>query len=422
MEKKTRSPKFLMERKFMMALPLLVLLFITMAFWALGGGRPQQVISETSKGLNLQLPDAQLKDEGHLDKLSFYKAADADSIKRDEILRNDPYYKDSIATRQEKNLIIPTGINNNYKRLNGSSYNSNIDANEQRVYQKVAEINQQIDAPVQTQKAAQQPQNNTGNEQFSSDVDRLQSMVQTMTGKQQDDPEMQQLNGTLEKILDIQHPDRVKEKLREQSLKNKQQVFTISNQQTVAENTYFSSADTTKRQRHYGFYDADNDSKVLQNEAPNAVAAVVHGTQIISNGSTVKLRLATDVFINGQLVPRGSFVFGNASLADERLTINIPTIRLGNNLLPVALSVYDMDGLMGIHITGSINRDVAKQSADQSLQSMELLSMDQSLKAQATAAGVGAVKSLFSKKIKLVKVTVKAGYQVLLKGNNQQNF
>lgn len=422
MEKKTQSPKLLMERKFRMVLPLLVLPFITMAFWALGGGQPQQLITETNKGLNLQLPDAQLKDEGHLDKLSFYKAADADSIKRDEILRNDPYYKDSIATRQQKNLIIPTGINTNYKRLNGSSYNSSIDANEQRVYQKVAEINQQINAPVPNQKAVQEPQNRTGNEQFSSDVDRLQSMVQTMTGKQQDDPEMQQLNGTLEKILDIQHPDRVKEQLREQSLKNKQQVFTISTQQTVAENTYFSSANTAKRQHHQGFYDDSHNNNLLQKAVSNALAAVVHGTQIISNGSTIKLRLTTDVFINGQLVPKGSFLFGNASLADERLTINIPSIRYGNNLLPVALSVYDMDGLLGIHIPGSINRDVAKQSADQSLQSMELLSIDPSLKGQATAAGMGAVKSLFSKKIKLVKVTVKAGYQVLLKDNNQPNF
>jgi len=29
---------------------------------------------------------------------------------------------------------------------------------------------------------------------------------------------------------------------------------------------------------------------------------------------------------------------------------------------------------------------------------------------------------LFSKKLKLVKVTVKAGYKVLLKDNNQQNY
>ncbi|MFX6230601.1 conjugative transposon protein TraM, partial [Acinetobacter baumannii] len=84
-----------------------------------------------------------------------------------------------------------------------------------------------------------------------------------------------------------------------------------------------------------------------------------------TNGSTVKLRLTNDVYVNGLLVPKGNFVFGTASLENERLLITVPNIRYENNLLPVALSVYDMDGLAGIHIPGSINRDVAKQSADQ---------------------------------------------------------
>ena len=69
---------------------------------------------------------------------------------------------------------------------------------------------------------------------------------------------------------------------------------------------------------------------------------------------------------------KGNFVFGTAQLNDERLEINISSIRSGNNLFPVKLDVYDMDGLAGIYIPGAISRDVAKQSADNSLQLMEL--------------------------------------------------
>lgn len=419
MEKKQHSQRFLRQRKFMMVLPLLVLPFLTMTFWALGGGSGSQTaIAKTKPGLNLQLPDANLKDERNLDKLSFYKEADADSLKREEILRNDPYYKDSIGMRQQSSFSTTAALSG----LNRSPYSGSIDVNEQRIYQKVAELNQQINAPVNTAPANPTlKQVNSSNEQFSGEVDRLQSMMQLMTEKQQNDPEMQQLDGTLEKILDIQHPGRVREKLREQSLKNKQQVFTVSSQKQVIEDTYLQSGDTVARQKHNGFYDESNNSKSLQHTLPNAVAAVVHETQTVTNGSTVKLRLTTDVFINGLLVPKGSFVFGTASLENERLLITIPNIRYGSNLLPVALSVHDMDGLAGIHIPGSINRDVTKQSADQSLQSVEFMSLDPSLKGQATAAGVSAAKSLLSKKVKLVKVTVKAGYQVLLKDNNQQN-
>ena len=45
---------------------------------------------------------------------------------------------------------------------------------------------------------------------------------------------------------------------------------------------------------------------------------------------------------------------------------------------------------------------------------MQLMSLDPSLGAQAASAGLEAMKGFASKKVKLVRVTVKAGYPVLL--------
>ncbi|MFX5668608.1 hypothetical protein ABTE14_20310, partial [Acinetobacter baumannii] len=45
---------------------------------------------------------------------------------------------------------------------------------------------------------------------------------------------MQQLNGTLEKILDIQHPQRVKDKLKEKSMRQKQVVFAVNTSPKLA--------------------------------------------------------------------------------------------------------------------------------------------------------------------------------------------
>ena len=95
-------------------------------------------------------------------------------------------------------------------------------------------------------------------------------------------------------------------------------------------------------------------------------------------------------------------------------------VRYQNSLLPVALSAYDMDGLEGIYIPGAISRDVAKQSTDNALQNVGLNNLDPSIGMQAAGAGIQAAKSLISKKVKLIKVTVKAGYQVLLKDNNDK--
>ena len=106
---------------------------------------------------------------------------------------------------------------------------------------------------------------------------------------------------------------------------------------------------------------------------------------------------------------------------NERLEAEINSIRYKNQLFPVKLELYDMDGLPGIYIPGSISRDVAKNSADNSLQLMELTTLDPSLKAQAAAAGINTVKSLMSRKVKQVKVIIKEGYKVLLKDNNTEN-
>jgi hypothetical protein len=93
-------------------------------------------------------------------------------------------------------------------------------------------------------------------------------------------------------------------------------------------------------------------------------------------------------------------------------------LRWGSQILPVALEAYDLDGLPGIYIPGAITRDVAKEAADGSIHSIELGSLDPSIKAQATTAGISALKKLWSKKAKLVRVEVKAGYRILLKNNS----
>lgn len=416
------SVKFLRQRKMMVVLPLLVLPFITMAFWALGGGKGTGNDADKNKvaGLNLQLPNANLKSDKNEDKLSFYMEADADSLKRAELLRSDPFYKDSLQTKVSlmdatQHLNNPSTSRNG---LNTSVYQSGADANEQKIYQRINEINKQINAPETTASSL----NNTGapyqnNEQFTNDVDRMQEMMQMMDDKQETDPEMQQLNGTLDKILDIQHPQRVKDKLKEKSLQQKEVVFAISK---IPTQDNISLLDTIKHRSTstVGFYGTSETSS-HSNDDP-AVEAVVHANQTLVNGAIIKLRLSTDIYINGTLIPKGNFVYGSASLNDERLEIEINSIRFGNSLFPVKLEVYDMDGLPGIHIPGAITRDVAKQSADNSLQLMELSSVDPSFKAQAAAAGISAAKGLLSRKVKQVKVLVKEGYRVLLKSKSNQ--
>lgn len=205
--------------------------------------------------------------------------------------------------------------------------------------------------------------------------------------------------------------------MKEKSQKQKATVFIVSK---YLASFNISLLDTNKRKTNQiiGFYGLEN--TVNDNDADNAIEAIIPENTILVNNAVIKLRLAADIYINGVLIPKNNMVSGLVSLENERLQVEISSIRYNNSLFPVKLEVYDMDGLAGIYIPGAISRDVAKQSADNSLQLMELTSLDPSLKAQAAAAGINTVKSLLSKKVKQVKVMVKAGYRVLLRDKNIQ--
>jgi conjugative transposon TraM protein len=391
----------LRKRKFYLVLPLLALPFVTLAFWALGGGKTSDEVKPAT-GLNLQLPDAKLKDDKNLDKLSFYNQADRDSAKREEALRNDPNFRVQPDTAMNVLQMIPQ-----------TSVVGNVDANEKKIYSKINELNTQINQPNKSSTEYSPEISNTINKDFSGQVDKLQNMMKVMTEKNGSDSETIQLSGMMDKILDIQHPERVKEKIKEKSITNKTQVFAVES--SVPDNN-ISLMQSQKLRDHNSFYD---DNSTASDSIGNAIEAVVHETQIIVTGSTVKLRLTTNIYINGILIPKGNFIYGTASLENERLAIIISSVRYQNNLLPVALQVYDMDGLSGIYIPGSISRDVAKESAEKSLQGIDVTTLDPSVAAQVTGAGITAAKNLLSKKAKLVKVTLKAGYKILLKDNNK---
>ena len=95
MEKQVKTPKMIRQRRFLMVLPLLALPFMTMIFWALGGGKVEKVEAQAAvkKGFNINLPDANLKDDKPMDKMSYYDQAQLDSIKFLELVKNDPNYK-----------------------------------------------------------------------------------------------------------------------------------------------------------------------------------------------------------------------------------------------------------------------------------------------------------------------------------------
>ena len=412
------SQTFLRKRKMLMVLPFLVIPFLTMAFWAMGGGKKndQNKLSAV-QGLNLNLPDPKQKEDKLLDKLSFYDKADKDSAKMAEWMRSDPYYKEKADPEEpvgnELEQLTQTTASKYNQKLNVSPFDKGKMQPEDQVMQKLSLLQKELNKNSVTPQSKEPDiyDTNQPNPEFASEVDRLENMMGMMNKGNTEDPEIKQINNTLQKILDVQHPEIVRERIKEKSLLHKETVFAVSKQPSEKS---ISLLDTSKKKSvgETGFFGLEEEANMKDQ---NAIEAVIHENQTLVNGAVVKLRLLNDVYIAGALIPKDGFVFGLVSLNGERLEIEINSIRSGNSLFPVKLEVFDMDGLPGIYIPGAITRDVAKQSADNSLQLMELSTMDPSLKAQAAAAGINTAKNLLSKKTKLVKVMVKAGYKVLLK-------
>lgn len=449
MEKQlSHSAKFLRQRKFFMMLPLLVFPFMTFLLWSIGliGTTETKAQGTVQKGFNMNLPAPVSNKDSNWNKLRFYEQADKDSAKYRSLLKNDPYYNIGSLNKhtflEDSTLKIKTGLGYNANR--GITYDpypkelqENKDPNEEKVYRKLSQLNEVMN------KNDQQLKNISDKDLLhdkylvdanvsvnTADVDRLENMMKTMQGDGNAvNPEMEQIGNVLGKILDIQHPERVKEQLKKESESHKGQVFpvltktdagNISLLQAKQNITVTDTVEQNRFQLQNRFYSLENDAG-NESTSSTAVPALIPETQILVGGATVRLQLASDIYINGQMIPKDQFIYGVASLNGERLTIHITTIRYQNNILPVDLSVYDLDGMEGVFVPGAITRDVAKQSSDQAIQSMSLATLDPSLGAQAASAGIQAAKSLIGKKIKLLKVTVKSGYQVLLRDNNQRN-
>lgn len=453
MENRTYSARFLQQRKFYTILPLLVLPFLTFFYWAVvvKNIKNNDTTVVEGSGLNTSLPDAFLKEGKPMDKLSYYQKAAEDSAKRADLIKKDPYRKNELISENEKAAMTLQGLEGPYskkKRVAPVSYKGKTysDPNEARVYGKLKELDAALaqsagpqfkDGQTAVQKSDESQMiadpvipSSTSEKSTSPDLQRLESLMAGLQADEQaeidrQDPEMKELNDLLEKVMDIQHPERVADRLQKQSQENQGQVFAVSQTpaddpvttlegKDLADSLTDNQVSVTPFQQN-GFFSLDQD---VTASAQNAISAVIHEDQQLVTGSTVKFRLTSDIYVGGMLIAKDSFVFGSASLNGERLMVEIVSIRHQNSLLPVKLSVYDLDGIAGIHIPDAISRKVAKQSLGQDMQGLNIGTIDPSLGAQAASAGIQTAKTFLGRKTRLVQVSVKAGYQVLLHDGN----
>ncbi len=151
----------------------------------------------------------------------------------------------------------------------------------------------------------------------------------------------------------------------------------------------------------------------------NTISASVYGYQTVTDGQTVRLRLLEPMAVDERIIPKNSIVVGATKIQGERLCITITSIENGRMIIPVELSVYDTDGQEGIFIPNSMEVSAAKEVAANMGGSMgSSINISSDAKAQLVSdVGKGLIQGTsqyVAKKMRTVKVHLKAGYQVLL--------
>jgi conjugative transposon TraM protein len=326
----------------------------------MGGGKMDAGNSKQHQGMNMRLPDAQVAKDSAKDKMTFYAQAMNDSAKYAQQLQNDPY---RVKDRKE-----PIG-----------DTEENIQAIRERI-----QLPQHVYMPPVVEEQPLLP-------------------APAAAATRAPDPELAAINQAIEKLAALQKPGADNTRKEVGNFRPD-----AAHVQPAVDNdeSYFGKH---KSKDSNAFFEEHGSDPGI-----GSMLATIPVRQVLQTGSVVKMVLNRGVTIGRNTLLAGSAVYGIASIENERLLIHVSSVRCQEAIIPVALTVYDLDGMEGIYVPGSIARDVLKSTAEHSMPSMNVLSLDPGIRTQAAIAGIGAVKSLLSQKAKVVRVTVEAGYRVFL--------
>jgi len=173
--------------------------------------------------------------------------------------------------------------------------------------------------------------------------------------------------------------------------------------------------------RNRGFYTTGVAQQVVQPK--NSIRATVLETQTLTDESGVRLRLLETAKTPVRTIPAGTVVTANAKFGNGRLQLKVTSLEYEGNIIPVDITVYDLDGQQGLYVPYSPEMNAITEIASNMSQTsgtslMMTRSAGQQIAGDLSRGVVQGVSGYFSKKVKTPKVTVKAGHQVFLVSKN----
>ena len=151
------------------------------------------------------------------------------------------------------------------------------------------------------------------------------------------------------------------------------------------------------------------------------VKAMVFSQQTIVSAGRVGLRLLEPITLRGRMIPEGTLLYGIANFGSQRVNITINQVQYEGRILPMKLTVYDMDGLTGIYVPNVLSVQQGRQTLTQAGQGLNVsppvyaANVPAQVASSALQAGIQGGRSFFARKVSVQKATLKNNYYVLLK-------
>ena len=417
--KKELTEEEKLKRNKMMVLGAAVIGMVVIVLWlfsSLGGGSDDAVVRS---GFNTEMPDADKGSTGIADKS---KAYEMDGVKKNQQARHDlgaysVSETDSVAVTDDMNLMAKAehkdeevspakervqqsaAACNELSQTLGSFYQPSGDAANEELKNRIAELEQKL--------SSQTSANNTVDDQLALMEKSYQLAAKYMPAAQGGNGQVAYA-GAGEQGTSGQQGKKRKVSPVQQVAKTV--VSALSNQ-------VYDSEDDDGGFAFNSFNTAVGSGGGVTRK--NTISASVYGYQTVTDGQTVRLRLLEPMAVDERIIPKNSIVVGSTKIQGERLCITITSIENGRMIIPVELSVYDTDGQEGIFIPNSMEVSAAKEVAANMGGSMgSSINISSDAKAQLVSdVGKGLIQGTsqyVAKKMRTIKVHLKAGYQVLL--------
>lgn len=177
-------------------------------------------------------------------------------------------------------------------------------------------------------------------------------------------------------------------------------------------------------------YRAENGKRVRRQPTStpgnsNLFRACIHGDQTVVTGSTVRMRLLQDVTLSGMKIPANTLFYGVATLGANRLDVVVSNLKVGDNLNPVSVVVFDNDAMEGLNLPNNLKASAAKRMEQGLVQNIDMpLSSIGTMASEVTSvvnATTQVAKQILNMSLSQVKVHLKSNYEMYIQEESQES-